>query len=84
MKESNAQAAPLEFTLGDHDRILKCANGIDQILEKLSAVDKRIDDIEGRMKSVEDWKIRVMTIVGGVGVAVGFTFGKVLPLLTSH
>ena len=80
----NSLASPLEFTLGDHDRILKCANGIDQILEKLGAADKRIDGIEIRMKNVEDWKIRVMAIVAAAGIGVGFTVGKVIPLFVSH
>jgi hypothetical protein len=77
-----AHSNPLEFTLGDHDRILKCASGVDQIIEKLTAFDKRIDVIEtsfatrvlaleDRVKSVEDWKLRVMAIVSLAAFVVG-------------
>ena len=64
-------ASPLPFTLGDHDRILKCSTGVEQILEKLTAFDTRLDNMELRIKNVEDWKLRVMAIVGFIGFVVG-------------
>ena len=62
---------PLDFTLGDHDILIECASGIKEILMTIQKMDERITKIENRVKRVEDWKIRVMAIVGCVGVVVG-------------
>ena len=80
--QENSHSNPLEFTLGDHDRILKCAAGVEQILEKLTAFDRRLDameasfkarmeSVESRVKEVEDWKIKAMAIVGLIAFAIG-------------
>lgn len=62
---------PLDFTLGDHDILVECASGIQEILMKMQEMEKRMTKIETRVKNVEDWKIRVMAIVGVVGLIVG-------------
>jgi len=71
MSESAGANTKIDFSLADHDRIQKLVTGVDAILDKLAGFEDRFKNLEGRMKNVEDWKIRVMAIVGLIGVLVG-------------
>lgn len=89
----NAPSAisPATFASNDHDLLLECVYGIKQILEKMTIAEKRVDgvdseikDLKLRMKGIEDWKIRVGSMLLALGVILGYAASVVKDLAVAH
>lgn len=75
----------LPFTLENHDLLKQCVAGISQILDKMAAAEKRVDGVDdrlkeygNRLKSLEDWKLKVGSMLVVVGAIFGFVIKVVM------